>query len=177
MSFYFPTEFEEDYRRTNLALRYGALSTSFLGGLFLVLWHTHTVVYAILVLSEFLCMLLEFGTKTHSFIQFMLLLGWSTTATYMSFQRIIIQPIINAACDSISAAFLLWIMPIMVFTGVLYLSLPTFVMCFFLVVAMYDMILVFPQPVATYLIVLQICSWGIGPTRVRQISAVILYCK
>lgn len=60
MSFYFPTEFEEEYRRTNLALRYGALSSSFLGGLFLVLWHTHTVVYAILVLSEFLCMLLEF---------------------------------------------------------------------------------------------------------------------
>jgi hypothetical protein len=39
---------------------------------------------------------------------------------------------------------LLWIMPLMIFTGVLYLSLPTFAMCFCYMIAMYEMIPVPP---------------------------------
>ena len=53
MSFFFLTNFEEKYRRTNLALRYGAIASSFLGGLLLFIWHTHTIGYAISVYSCF----------------------------------------------------------------------------------------------------------------------------
>lgn len=78
------------------------------------------------------------SNETNDFFQFILLSAWSTTATSMAFQRIIIQPIINAVGDIVSAAFLLWIMPIMVFTGILWLSIPTFAMCLCFSIAMYD---------------------------------------
>lgn len=76
--------------------------------------------------------------ETDNLVQFILLLAWSTIATYMDFQRIVTQPIINTVGDAISAAFLLWIMPIMIFTGILWLSLPTFAMCLCFSIAMYD---------------------------------------
>ncbi|KAI9036122.1 uncharacterized protein KD926_002263 [Aspergillus affinis] len=122
MSWLYPEDFGEEYRRQAQLLRLAALASCFLGLIFLVMHHAspYTLPYLLPVI-------------------------WSVVDGTSLAREKTIHPLIRAICDFLSAFFLAFDIPIMFLMGLLYMSFLTFVMGGLFIAAVYALSLLPPR--------------------------------
>ncbi|PLN79771.1 hypothetical protein BDW42DRAFT_121941 [Aspergillus taichungensis] len=115
MSFWFPTDYGDDYQRKSLWLRAGALCCSSLGLILLVTRHIHpfTLLFALPVAWS-----IADGR----------LLGQGRAAHFLAY----------VVLDFLCAVFFIWNIPVTVLAGVVQWSFITIVMAMFFSAAVYD---------------------------------------